>query len=336
MILTPKVRKTLDIAIRLSIATLSLSYIFYRIYILPEGHVRIFINSVLASNEFAYLFLGIVFLMVVNIGFESFKWKLLIQQSEKVSLFTAYKAILGGMAVSVFTPNRVGEFMGRVFILKKTDPITAILLTIVGSFSQLLITVVAGSVAYIVFAPKYLPSVIIESAWLIKGFSYTLAAVSLLYVFLYFNISVLKRISFVVPHQYWEKIKNGINAIAACPKRLLFIAVFLSAMRYLVFSIQFFLALHLMGLNFTVADSMMVIPIIYLLLVIIPTVALTEIGVRGSVSVFLFGLLTSSQTLNTSDSLAVITASTLIWFINVAFPSLLGVLVVFKLKFFRR
>jgi len=326
----------LDIAIRLIIATLSVSYVFYRIYIIPEGQVQIFLGSVFVNNQFVYLFLVLILLLVANIGFEAFKWKLLIQQSEKVSLFTAYKAILGGMAVSVFTPNRVGEFMGRVFILKKTDPVTAILLTIVGSFSQLLITVVAGSVAYIVFAPQYLPSVIFESTWLVKGFSFTLGTVSLLYVFLYFNISALKRVSFIVPPMYWEKIKNGINAIAACPKRLLFIAVFLSAMRYLVFSTQFFLALRLTGLNFSFTECMKVIPIIYLLLVIIPTVALTEIGVRGSVSVFLFGLLVSCQQWNATDSLAVITASTLIWFINVAFPSLLGVLVVFKLKFFRR
>ena len=274
--------------------------------------------------------------MVVNVGFESYKWKLLIQQSEKVSLLTAYKAILGGMAVSVYTPNRVGEFMGRVFILKKTDPVTAILLTIVGSFSQLLVTVVAGSIAYIVFAPLYLPLVIFESTWLVKGMSVTLAVVSLLYVFLYFNISALHRISFVVPAAYMQKIKNGIDAIAACPKRLLFIAVFLSTLRYLVFSTQFYLAIRLMGLQITVSQCMMAIPISYLLWVIIPTVALTEIGVRGSISVFLFGLLASGHELNTADALAVLSASTLIWFINVAFPSLLGVLVVFRLKFFRR
>jgi uncharacterized membrane protein YbhN (UPF0104 family) len=336
VILTPKVRKTLDIATRLIIAALSISYIFYRIYSLPAGQVHVFADSVLASNEFAQLFAALILLLFCNIGFEAFKWKLLIQQSEKVSLFTAYKAILGGMAVSVFTPNRVGEFMGRVFILKKTEPLTAILLTIVGSFSQLLVTVVAGSIAYIIFAPQYLPLVIFESAWIVKGFSVTLALVSLLYVFLYFNISALHRVSFVVPSLYSQKIRNGINAIAACPRRLLFIAVLLSTLRYLVFSTQFYLAIRLAGLGFTISQCMLVVPIMYLLLVIIPTVALTEIGVRGSISVFLFGLLTATHELNPNDALAVISASTLIWFINVAFPSLLGVLVVFKLKFFRR
>jgi hypothetical protein len=63
--------------------------------------------------------------------------------------------------------------------------------------------------------------------------------------------------------------------------------------------------------------------------------ALTELGVRGSVSVFLFGLLSGSGVLNAEATLAVVSASTLIWLVNIAVPSLAGVLVIFRLKFFR-
>jgi hypothetical protein len=244
--------------------------------------------------------------------------------------------VLGGLAVSVFTPNRVGEFLGRVFILKNTDPLKGIILTIVGSFSQLIVTIVFGTVAYVVFAPLYLSALINDSSWLVNGFSVTLVTLSLLLLVAYFNISVLHRISILIPAKYAEKIKTAIDAIAACPKQLLLKVILLSTTRYLIFSTQFFLAIRLTGLNFTALQCMTVIPVIYLTLASIPTVALTELGVRGSVSVFLFGLLAGSSGLDASASLAVVSASTLIWLVNIALPSLAGVLVIFRLKFFRR
>jgi hypothetical protein len=248
----------------------------------------------------------------------------------------AYKAVLGGLAVSIFTPNRVGEFMGRIFILKKTDPIKATLLTVVGSFSQLLVTIVIGTLAYVGFAPRYIPDLITDSTWLINGISLSLVSLSLVMIFAYFNIPALHRISILFPVKYSEKIKNSINAVAHCPKRLLLKVVLLSTFRYVVFSLQFYLAIRLMGLSFTILQSGLVIPVIYLTLASIPTLALSEIGVRGSVSVFLFGLIAGNNGLNPEAALAVISASTFIWFINIAFPSLVGVLVIFRLKFFER
>jgi len=334
--LTPKVRKTLDIATRLVIAVLSLSFIFYRIYTLPAGQVDSFFLSVLGGREVISLTITHIVLMVINWGIESFKWRMLINQAEKISFPKAYQAVLGGLAVSVFTPNRVGEFLGRVFILQKTDPLKAILLTLVGSFSQLLVTIVLGAAAYVYFAPRYLLTLVPDSTWIVSGFSFTLVTTAVFSLFIFFNISALHRISILLPARYSGRIKSSIDAIADCPKQLLLKAVLLSTLRYIVFSTQFYLALRLMGLTFTVWQCMLVIPVIYLVLMAIPTVALTEIGVRGSVSVFLFGLLVGSQGLNASESLAVISASTLIWLLNIAVPSLAGVLVVFRLKFFRR
>jgi hypothetical protein len=298
--------------------------------------VNTFFESVYNGENAIYIAVALLFLIIINWGIESLKWKLLITQVETISFFTSFEAVLGGLAVSVFTPNRVGEFIGRVFILKKTDPLKAILLTIVGSFSQLLVTIVLGSAAYLFFAPRYLTSLTYDSTWLVNGFSFSLVILSLLSVFTFFNISVLHRISILIPEKYSTRIRNSIDAMADCPTPLLFKTVMLSTLRYLVFSTQFFLAIRLTGLHFTIMQSMMVIPVIYLVLAAIPTMALAELGVRSSVSVFLFGLLAGPGILDAEATLAVISASTLIWIINIAVPSLAGVLVVFRLNFFRQ
>ena len=336
MNLSPKVRKTLDIATRLTIAVLSLSYIFYRVFTLSSGQVNTFVDSVKGGQDATAIAFILIVMMVINWGIESYKWKMLIGQAEVISFSQAFQAILGGLAVSVFTPNRVGEFLGRVFILRKTDPFKSIMFTIVGSFSQLLVTIILGTLAYVFFAPLYLPSVLFETTWIVKGLSVTLVTVSLILILIYFNISVLHRIRFIVKAKYAIKIKNGIDAIADFPKKLLLKTVLLSASRYLVFATQFYLSVKLMGLNFNLIQCMMVIPVIYLVLAAIPTVALTELGVRGSVSVFFFGLLSGAGGLDANATLAIVSASSLVWLINIAVPSLAGVLVVFRLKFFRR
>jgi len=336
VILTPKVRKTLDRSIRLAIATLSLSYIVYHIHVLSSAQLETFLHTVLGNKLLIVQSLFILVLMFINWGLESLKWKLLVKRSEEVGLWMAFQAVLGGLAVSVFTPNRVGEFFGRVFILKKTDPIKAILLTIVGSFAQLLVTMVLGTLAYMCFAPRYFSSEMLETQWISIGFAITLFSISLAMTFLFFNISFLHRINILLPEKYNARIRNSIDAIADCPTRLLLITLLLSTARYVVFTVQFYLAIQLMGSGFSFKECLLVIPVIYLVLAAIPTIALTELGVRGSVSVFLFGMLVGPQGLDAKTTLTIVLASSLIWFTNIALPSLSGVLVIFRLKFFRR
>src|SRR5262245_35141194 len=75
--------------------------------------------------------IGVFVLMIVNWGVESIKWKLAIQRIQKVSFFTSFKAILSGTSFSVTTPNRVGEYLGRVLYMEEGNRLKAIALTIV-------------------------------------------------------------------------------------------------------------------------------------------------------------------------------------------------------------
>jgi hypothetical protein len=70
---------------------------------------------------------------------------------------------------------------------------------------------------------------------------------------------------------------------------------------------------------------------------VIPTIALSELGVRGSVSIFIFALyLEPIGNWSQNTSLAVFSASGVLWLINLAFPALLGALFVYSLRFFRK
>ena len=67
----------------------------------------------------------------------------------------------------------------------------------------------------------------------------------------------------------------------------------------------------------------------FLALAIVPTIALAELGIRGKLSIYLFGLF-STNTLG-----IILTAST-IWLINLIVPALAGSLFMVGIKLFKK
>lgn len=323
-------------AVRLTISLLAISYIVYRLWGLSSSGFIGFFEKIIASDNTWYLGIAMLLLMPLNWGLESYKWKRLVRYSEKISLATAFKAVVGGITAGIFTPNRIGEFVGRVFVLKNTDPLKGLFVTLTGSISQLLTTVLTGTVAYTIFAPIYLSQLLPGNEWIVRFTILALDVASILFLFLYFNISLLSNLGRLLPQKYLLFLGDSIKVFELMPNAELAKLLGLSVCRFMVFFTQFYLALHLFGTQISLWQALMVIPVIYLVLAAVPTVALTEIGIRGSVSVFLFGLTAPAGHMPANAALAVISASTLLWIVNIALPALVGVWVVFKLKFFGR
>ena len=89
--------------------------------------------NILIQNKGVILF--VVFLMFVNWLFEAIKWKYMIAKIENISILRSLQAVFSGITVSTFTPNRIGEYGGRVFCLEKGYRIKAVFITILCSMS---------------------------------------------------------------------------------------------------------------------------------------------------------------------------------------------------------
>ena len=107
-----------------------------------------------------WMFVVCVILSILNWGLETAKWRLLILKIEKISFTRAFKAILSGVTVSVFTPNRIGEYAGRVVYINTADRIKAALITVISSLSQLTITLLVGALSLLFYLSKYYGDVI--------------------------------------------------------------------------------------------------------------------------------------------------------------------------------
>jgi hypothetical protein len=115
--------------------------------------------------------------------------------------------------------------------------------------------------------------------------------------------------------------------IERLPVRFLLRVAFLSVLRYIVFVIQYILLLQLFNVEIDAWQAFWLISVLYVVLAVTPTITLAELGIRGQVSLVLFGMVSS-------NSLGIEVAATAIWVINLVLPALAGSLLFLGIKIF--
>src|SRR5688572_10979456 len=98
-------------------------------------------------------FILVFVLMFVNWSLEALKWKISVQRVQPVSFLRSLKAVFSGVSFSVTTPNRTGEYLGRVLYMDEGNRLKVISLTVLGSLSQLIITVFFGLLGLLILQP---------------------------------------------------------------------------------------------------------------------------------------------------------------------------------------
>ena len=189
-------KKTLSLLLKITIVVLAFYFLYQQVVSKKsfDGFDLLFIKQTIFKNQ--GLIILVFFMMFFNWFLEAVKWKFLIKKIEKVSMLTAFRAVFSGITVSVFTPNRVGEYGGRVFCLEKADRIQAVLITVLGSMAQLLTTIFFGSMG-ILFLNNYIPE--LDKLYHEMDFAYPLLFFMLLFLnilllLLFHNISVISNL----------------------------------------------------------------------------------------------------------------------------------------------
>jgi uncharacterized membrane protein YbhN (UPF0104 family) len=113
-------------------------------------------------NGIVYL-LGVLVLMFVNWSLEAVKWKLLVHGIQPISFFKSFKAVLSGISFTLIAPNRMGEYLGRVMYMKDGNRLKTISMTVAGSISQLIITLLMGVAGLLVLKNSIQQNNIISS-----------------------------------------------------------------------------------------------------------------------------------------------------------------------------
>lgn len=275
---------------------------------------------------------GIVFLlMFVNWGIEARKWQISISPVQQLSFWRAFKATLTGTTMASFTPNRMGEYLGRILYIEEGKRTQSISLTIVCSISQMIVTMLAGC-AGIVYLQWHLDDAQVPNAQafhlaLNMLFSVIVISFGFLLVF-YFRLSWLVRIMkiFRLPDKYlvYVKILEGLNAT------ILLRILSLSFVRYLVFAVQYYFMFSVFGVSLTLLQAFSSVSVVFLVMAVVPTfTVLTELGLRWGASIQVVQLFSG-------NTVGIFATSFGIWLINLVIPALAGSLLILGIKLFKK
>ena len=269
-------------------------------------------------------------LMILNWLIESVKWKIAVASVQPVSMFRAFKAVLAGVSISLSLPNRIGEYLGRVLYLEPTQRVRAISVTVVASFSQLIVTVMMGFWGLLLARPVMLSQGgwAIQTWWIAVG---VVVLIAILMLLLYFNISFLNRWlqqKLLDSSSKWPlRFKGWLAALDSCDAAILRVLLSLSVLRYVVFVAQYYLAYQFFGVHFNMHQLFIIVSLTFLTLAAVPTFAAPELALRGAVGIFI----AKWFTMQTAE---VVLALLLIWITNLILPAIIGALLITGIRNF--
>jgi hypothetical protein len=276
------------------------------------------------------LLITALLLMAVNWGLEAKKWQILTSHVQKTSYFTAFKSVMAGVSFTMLTPNRMGEFLGRVLYLADGSRVRAAVLMMLSSISQLAVTIfmgIAGLFILFEITPVLKHNTqgwtdILFNTLLWGGIGSLLVS-----LIIFFNLGWFIRIFEKTPpfHKYYHYIQ----AIGEIQYQELLKLLFLSALRYSVFMGQYILVFHFFEAEISTTGLWAATAVMFYLLAIIPTIALAELGIRGQISIFVFGLLSQNQ-------VEILVAAATIWLINIIFPAIAGSFMLLSVRLFKK
>ena len=122
-------------------------------------------------------------------------------------------------------------------------------------------------------------------------------------------------ISWIIP-KLPKNISKTLNIIKKYNGKLFLMVTGVAFLRYLAFSIQFYLLLQLFSDFSLPLSGLVLVPLAYLMQSLAPVPAVLDVGVREYVSILLFGDYLSKS--------AIVQAVTCLWFINLILPGAIG------------
>ena len=297
-------------------------FVFAIAYILTSIESQKNLISLIAkdfSTTIIPFFILIFLLQFVNWTLEALKFYFLLPDSKNLSFNQVLKSVYVGNLTAIVTPKRLGNFIGRNWILKdKAQQVT--ISTISGNFYQLFITIIMAlcSFLYLYF---------FKTQFLLELKYYFLLLV-FFYLFLLFLIGytifnndwhpIVNKLKLV---KYFNISTDHLNSISSFKRiKVLFFAM----SRYWIFIFQYYLLIK--GFNITVdlLDVIILVGLLFGTVTFLPSFAPGNLGTREALSIFILG----GSALGIKFALV----SFLVWSVNVAFSALIGAGLLFTSK----
>jgi hypothetical protein len=272
----------------------------------------------------------VILLMFLNWALEARKWQLVIRPLQPLGFWQCYKATFTGVTMASFTPNRTGDYFGRMLYIEEGKRAGSVPPTILCSFAQTIITLLAGCFGLFFF--KFYTRYQAMLNWKIFYLWLNIMLVAtvfilLIFLFFYFRISWFAR--YVKKIWPTSKLLCYLKVLEDFNATKLTHLLSLSLLRYIVFIVQYYLMFSVFGITLSLTETLSGMSVVFLVIAVIPSFTfLSELGVRWEASIQIMELFGAS-------TVSILATSFGIWLVNLIIPALIGSLLILGIKLFR-
>ena len=258
-------------------------------------------------------------LLPLNIGLESLKWRQLVRHAQALSFGKALASVLSGITFSLITPNRIGEYPGRLLFLKQQNAPRLISVSVLGAFAQLIALFTFGLAGMIYYNVRF-PGPVALAA--LCGTVAVILVLLLLYRKYDWWGPRLERVRLL---SRLKTYKAELRQFSTAEKAQI---ILISLLRFGIFTGQYLLLLLWLGVDLPILDGYLLSALFFWAMAVIPTISLAEIGIRAKVSLFLFGAFSA-------DGVGILGATFLLWCLNLAVPAIAGSILMLRVRFIK-
>lgn len=269
------------------------------------------------------LFCIIISLIPVNWFLEGLKWRVFLSNDKKPSYAVMLKIIFAGVSCAILTPNRMGDFIGRGLVSPMEMREETILATFMGNFCQFFILLLFGIPALVFLFPLLANHSAQQSHFPIGVVIFWLI---FCFVFLFVYPPVFQFFARLSMRWQWTTSwEEKFLSLSKITYTSFFKGLFYAGLRYLVFSIQYYLVLNLWGVYLPLFPIYVGLAGLYLFQTIIPLPPIYSLIVRGETSVLVWGIWGVAP-------ITAMTASYMLFIFNLFIPAFIGFFILLPIR----
>ncbi len=278
-----------------------------------------------ALSEANFWLITLAFILVApNIFLQYWKWKItcnsVLTYSDKKNIIYS---LFHGFAAGAFTPFRIGEYFGRAFLFKDKTLVQVTIATLIDKFFPMFILAFTGAVSGILFLYFFYD----VSVYLAASLFIVVCALFYLLIMLlidpdFWNNFLFNKIKqSKLLYKYLGKMRFLRNLDRSYSTKMFFYSVLF----YSCFVLQFVILITAFTNEINFINYLWAAFLVMFAKTFFPAISLGELGIREGVSVFFLGQMGVAAA-------PAFNAALFLFFINILFPSLIGLVLLFKKK----
>ncbi|MCB0665456.1 MAG: flippase-like domain-containing protein [Saprospiraceae bacterium] len=316
----PSLSRILTIAIKVVVLLVFL-YLLYFSFARQKELTALFTEFTKQLNTDRLIYLLFALLLVyANWWLEALKWQKLLVPILPIPFLKAFKSVLIGVTSSIFTPNRVGEYLGRVITIETKYQLAAMTALGFSSLIQLIFLCVLGigGANYLIWHSYPIPF----------GNTLTWILVILLPITSILLLKYAKNLYRYLKSKLghlWPKLWSQLDYILRLPFGYFGQVIILTGIRISVYVLQYWLLLQFFQIDVPEDLAVATILLGYFIQSGLPLPSFFALIARGEITLFLWNFFAVNE-------LSILAASYGLWVINVVLPALVGMIYVMKIK----